>query len=69
MIWTFQLSRLIVKLIETIQNCGLFLVTDFANWDNCNMKIGNLANLVPKLDNDRKYWIGFDVNFKFERVW
>jgi len=40
--------------LETIQNCGLFLVTDFANWDNCNMKIGNLANLVPKLDNDQK---------------
>ncbi len=32
----------------------LFLVTDFASWDNCNIKIGNLANLVHKFDNNLK---------------
>jgi hypothetical protein len=35
------------KLAETIQKCGLYL-TDFASWDTWNMKIGNLANLLPK---------------------
>ncbi len=32
----------------------LFLVTDFASWDNSNIKIGNLANLVHKFDNNLK---------------
>ena len=32
----------------------LFSVTDFASWDNSNIKILNLANLVPKFDNNLK---------------
>ncbi len=47
----------------------LFLVTGFASRDNGNIKIGNLANLVPKFDNNKKLWIGFNVNSAFERVW
>ncbi len=37
--------------ILTIQ---LVLVTDYANWDNYDIKIGNLANLVLKFDNKYK---------------
>ncbi len=44
----------IVKIAETIQNCSnlTFLLTDFASWDNCNIKIGNLANLIHKFCNN-----------------
>ncbi len=32
----------------------IFLVSGFASWDNCNMTIGNLANLIPKFDKNFK---------------
>ena len=67
MIWTFS----IVKLAETIQNCGHLpiLVTGFASWDNSNIKIENLAKLLPKFDKNWKCWIGFNVNLAFKKVW
>ncbi len=53
-----------------MQNCGHqpILVTDFASWDNCDIKIGSLANFVPKFDNNQKCWVGFNVNSLFEKV-
>jgi hypothetical protein len=49
---------------------NLFIVTGFTSWDNWNIKIGNLANLIPKFDNHlQKCWIGFSVNSVFEKVW
>ncbi len=32
----------------------IFLVIVFASWDNCNVRIGNLAKLVHKFDNNLK---------------
>ncbi len=43
----------------------LFLVTDHVTWDNCNLKICNLANFVPKFDNNLEL---FKVNLLFEKV-
>jgi hypothetical protein len=54
MIWTFLLSKLNCKTYRNdtkILAICLFLANDFASCDDCNIKVGNLANLVPKFDN------------------
>ncbi len=53
-----------------IVDINLFLVTDYATWQNCDIKTGNLANFVLKFDiNLKKWWIGFNVNSVFESIW
>jgi hypothetical protein len=55
MISTFQLSKVNFKTCRyntKFVAIYLFLVTDFASWDSCKIKIGNLAKLVPKFDNN-----------------
>ncbi len=48
----------------------LHIVTDFASWENFNLKLWNLAYFVPKFDKKlNKYSIGFNVNSVFEKIW
>ena len=47
----------------------LFLVTDYVTWDNCNLKIGNLANFVPKFDNNFKIIQSQFVIWKSLPIW